>query len=182
MNKKLIETTFGWGPGDIWHHNTLESPWPHRMILEVSWDGLCTLSFALSQFHGHGSWPVCEVTHTSILHSPTYSVGPSSAVGIELGPAPPFSPMRALEVKWWRALSLVFEVALSKSRILELNLKQESQQWHDLWAVGGVVKISSAIVVLGPTERVPGFEEVKVFAKLEHGTEVLCGNSEVVGL
>ena len=84
--------------------------------------------------------------------------------------------------EWWWALSLVFEVALSKSRILELKLKQESQQWHDLWAVGGVVKISSAIVVLGPTERVPGFEEVKVFAKLEHGTEVLCGNSEVVGL
>ena len=31
------------------------------MILEVSWDGLCTLSFGLSQFHGHGSWLVCEV-------------------------------------------------------------------------------------------------------------------------
>jgi hypothetical protein len=32
------------------------------MILEVSWDGLCTLSFGLSQFYGHGSWLVCEVT------------------------------------------------------------------------------------------------------------------------
>ena len=31
------------------------------MILEVSWDGLRTLSFELSQFHGHGSWLVCEV-------------------------------------------------------------------------------------------------------------------------
>ena len=31
------------------------------MILEVSWDGLWTLSFGLSQFHGHGSWLVCEV-------------------------------------------------------------------------------------------------------------------------
>ena len=31
------------------------------MILEVSWDGLWTLCFGLSQFHGHGSWLVCEV-------------------------------------------------------------------------------------------------------------------------
>ena len=31
------------------------------MILEVSWDGLWTLSFGLSQFHGHGSWLMCEV-------------------------------------------------------------------------------------------------------------------------
>ena len=31
------------------------------MILEVIWDGLGTLSFGLSQFHGHGSWLVCEV-------------------------------------------------------------------------------------------------------------------------
>jgi hypothetical protein len=31
------------------------------MILEVPWDGLWTLSFGLSQFHGHGSWLVCEV-------------------------------------------------------------------------------------------------------------------------
>ena len=29
---------------------------------EVSWDsGLSTLSFGLSQSHGHGSWLVCEV-------------------------------------------------------------------------------------------------------------------------
>ena len=32
------------------------------MILEVSWGGLGTLSFGLSQFHGHGSWVVCDVT------------------------------------------------------------------------------------------------------------------------
>jgi hypothetical protein len=31
------------------------------MNLEVSWDGPWTLSFGLSQFHGHGSWLVCEV-------------------------------------------------------------------------------------------------------------------------
>jgi hypothetical protein len=27
----------------------------------VCWDGLWTLSFELSQLHGHGSWLVCEV-------------------------------------------------------------------------------------------------------------------------
>ena len=31
------------------------------MILKVSWDGLSTLSFGLSQFHGHGSWLMCEI-------------------------------------------------------------------------------------------------------------------------
>jgi hypothetical protein len=29
--------------------------------LEVFWDGLWTLSFGLSQFHGHGIWLVSEV-------------------------------------------------------------------------------------------------------------------------
>ena len=32
------------------------------MVLEVCWDGLWTLSFGLSQFHGDGSWLMCEVT------------------------------------------------------------------------------------------------------------------------
>ena len=31
------------------------------MILEVCWDSLRTLSFWLSQSHGHGSWLECEV-------------------------------------------------------------------------------------------------------------------------
>jgi hypothetical protein len=31
------------------------------MNLEVCWDGLWALSFGLSQFHGHGSWLMCEV-------------------------------------------------------------------------------------------------------------------------
>ena len=59
--EKFIEITFGWGPGHIWLHTTLEGRWPHYMILEVCWDGLWTLSFGLSQFHGRGSWLVCEV-------------------------------------------------------------------------------------------------------------------------
>ena len=48
---------------------------------------------------------------TSILHSHTLLV-PSSKVGSELGPAPPFPPMRVLEVWWSWALSRVCEVAL----------------------------------------------------------------------
>jgi hypothetical protein len=31
------------------------------MNVEMSWDGIWTLSFGLSQFHGHGFWIVCEV-------------------------------------------------------------------------------------------------------------------------
>ena len=41
--------------------------WPHHMILEVCWDSLGTLSFGLSQFHGHGSWLVCEVALNIII-------------------------------------------------------------------------------------------------------------------
>ena len=37
------------------------------MILEVCRDGLWTLSFGLSQFHGHGTWLVCEVALRSLL-------------------------------------------------------------------------------------------------------------------
>jgi hypothetical protein len=33
----------------------------YYMILEVRWDNLWTLSFVLSQFHGHGFWLVCKV-------------------------------------------------------------------------------------------------------------------------
>ena len=60
--QKFIEIAFSWGPSHIWLHITLEGPWPHYMILEVSWDGFWMLSSGFSQFHGHGSWLVCEVT------------------------------------------------------------------------------------------------------------------------
>ena len=41
------------------------------MVLEVSWGSLWTLSFGLSQFHGHSSWPlVCEVARTLIWEGP----------------------------------------------------------------------------------------------------------------
>ena len=58
----FIEIAFGWGLSQVWLHTILEGPWPHYMILEVSWDGLWTLSFGLSQSHDHGSWLMCEVT------------------------------------------------------------------------------------------------------------------------
>jgi hypothetical protein len=49
-------------------HMALHCPWPHYMILEVPWDGLWTLSFGLSQFHGHGSWLMCEVALNAITN------------------------------------------------------------------------------------------------------------------
>jgi hypothetical protein len=61
LNRNSIEIKFGWGPGHIWLHTTFEGMWPHYMILEVSRDGLKMFSLELSQFHGHGSWLVCEV-------------------------------------------------------------------------------------------------------------------------
>jgi hypothetical protein len=69
------EIALGWGPGHIWLHTTLEGPWPHYMILEVHWNGLCTLSFGLAQFHYHGSWLVCEVTLKATSHKRLTTLG-----------------------------------------------------------------------------------------------------------
>ena len=38
------------------------------MTLEVSCDGLWKLSIGLSQFHGQGSWLMCEVASRVELH------------------------------------------------------------------------------------------------------------------
>ena len=46
--KIVNEIAFGWRPSHIWLHTTLEGPWRHYMILEVSWDGLWTLCWALT--------------------------------------------------------------------------------------------------------------------------------------
>ena len=44
-------------------HMTSHYTWgPLYVILEVSWDGLWTLSFGLSQFHGNCSCLICEVS------------------------------------------------------------------------------------------------------------------------
>ena len=59
--REVYWNSIWWRPSHIWLHTTLEDPWPHYMILEVCWDGLRTLSFGLSQFHGHGSRLVCDV-------------------------------------------------------------------------------------------------------------------------
>ena len=37
------------------------------MTWGASWDGLWTLSFELSQFHGHGSWLMCEVAFRVLM-------------------------------------------------------------------------------------------------------------------
>ena len=47
-------------------HYTWGSVTTH-LILKVCWDSLYTLSFGLSQFHGHGSWLVCEVALSLLI-------------------------------------------------------------------------------------------------------------------
>ena len=49
---------------------------PHYMILEVSWDGLWTLSSRLSRFHGHDSWLMCEVALSIEFITITYILMP----------------------------------------------------------------------------------------------------------
>ena len=61
---EIIRQNSIWLRAHIWLHTTLEDPWPHHMVLEVSWDNLWTLSFGLLQFHGDGSWLMCEVALT----------------------------------------------------------------------------------------------------------------------
>jgi len=54
-------------PCHIWLQTTLKGPWPYYMSLEVCWDGLWTLSFGLSQSHGHSSWLVCKVAFSLVF-------------------------------------------------------------------------------------------------------------------
>jgi hypothetical protein len=49
----------------VWLHMTSHHTWGSVTTLHDCggvWDGLLTLSFGLSRFHGHSSWLVCEVT------------------------------------------------------------------------------------------------------------------------
>ena len=57
MNKNSLKLHLVEGPVTYDFTLHFEGPWLHYVILEVPW----TLSFGLSQFHGHGSWLVCEV-------------------------------------------------------------------------------------------------------------------------
>ena len=64
------------------------------------------------------------------IHLPfTYSVGPSSVMWSELGPALPFPPMRVLKVYESRALSLVCEVALSTTLYMTFRVICYWGQW-----------------------------------------------------
>ena len=58
---KSIEIAFGWGPGHIRLHSTLEDPWPHSWLWRCVGMAVGHFLFGLSQSHGHGSWLVCEV-------------------------------------------------------------------------------------------------------------------------
>ena len=55
-------------PSHMTSHYTWESVTTPTWFWKVYWDGLWTLSFGLSQSHGHGSWVMCEV----ILNLPSY--------------------------------------------------------------------------------------------------------------
>ena len=59
----------------------------------------------------------------------TYSIGPSSVVCSEFGPAPLLPPMRVLKVQWSRALNLVCEVALRITRILIDYARKLPRTW-----------------------------------------------------
>ena len=90
---------------DFWE----QSKWPWKMVHSTPCRNPCRLHIRLAF---------------------TYSVGPSS----ELGPAPPFPPMRELKVEWWRALSLVCEVplthwAISTKRLLGSRWGGLESQW-----------------------------------------------------
>ena len=76
-------------------HTTFEGRWPHSMTLEVCWDGLRTLSLGLPQFHGHGSWLVCEVALSSVhinTVSPIELIRSSSWVGRKKSKPPKNTP------------------------------------------------------------------------------------------
>ena len=124
-----VEIAFGWGPGQIWLHTALESPWPHYMVLQVSWDGLWTLSFGLSQFHGRGSWLVCEsgrewwVLHLKHLsHTRSVLHGFGSLLG-----RPLYTFCWALTNSWSRPLDRVWKGPWVAGTPLE---DRSLEEWH----------------------------------------------------
>ena len=89
-----------------------------RLCLFHQWECLKCNGHGLSAFCVEWPW---NMIHLMTCGNPcrlynhlaiTYSFGPSSIVWSELGPAPPFPPMRVLEMQRSRALTLVCEVAL----------------------------------------------------------------------
>ena len=60
---KFIEIAFGWEPGHMWLHTTLEDLWSHYMILEVSSNILWTLllgshNFMVTALDSYVKWPL----------------------------------------------------------------------------------------------------------------------------
>ena len=81
----------------------------------------------------HETWSIrCLVgIHVDFIHLAfTYSFGPSTIVWRELGPAPPFPPMRVLKVEWTWALSLVCEVAISYAKVVIASSSQSLIEEH----------------------------------------------------
>jgi hypothetical protein len=88
--------------------------WPHYMILEVSWDNLWTLSFGFSQFHGHGSWLVCEVALSKSQHG---------------GIVPTFEPRETIQT-WFiiiQVISLLLVLRVGSSFFLNPTLNTSSK-------------------------------------------------------
>ena len=61
----------------------------------------------------------CKNSCRLYIHLAFTSFGPSGVVWSKLRLAPPFPPMRVLEVQWSRALSLVCEAALRSSPLMK---------------------------------------------------------------
>jgi hypothetical protein len=71
------------------------------MILEVCWGGLWTLSFGLSQFHGHGSWLVCEVALSVHDHYTSSTlIGGKGGAGPSLFHIMLEGPMENVNARW----------------------------------------------------------------------------------
>ena len=94
INQRLWDFWVSWSPGCL-------SGVPSRGIFENS----------PSDHEIRSIW--CDVG-IHVDFTSTHFVGPSSVLWSKLGPAPPFPPMRVLEVQRSQALSFVCEVALSR--------------------------------------------------------------------
>jgi hypothetical protein len=70
-------------------------------ILEVCWDGFWTLSFGLSQFHGHGSWLVCEVALSTNLTSGLDEIELASFISSTFWPGWPVAHAQHTRARKW---------------------------------------------------------------------------------
>ena len=104
------------------------------MILEVCWDGLWTHSFKLSQFHGHGSWLVCEVALRVLQFFGGFGCGggwrwPLMAHVSQFGPTPPgmvFVKIRQLPwcIAFEKWQDWVHSFVSSNDQLGDITLKQ----------------------------------------------------------